>query len=123
MADTTATSLVRGYYESIDAPDYDRLAELLAPDFVQHRGDRTIDGRDEFVRFMREERPNTDTTHEVDAVFESGELAVVLGRLMRADGSISFGFADAFTVKASQLSRLVTYSNARVDRDVTDPDG
>jgi len=121
MTDRTPASLVEGYYETIDAPDYDGLAELLAPDFTQSRGDRTIDGRDAFVRFMREERPNTDTTHDVDAVLESEDLTVALGRLRRSDGSISFGFADAFTVENNRLARLVTYSNARVDRDVTEP--
>ena len=62
------------YYEAIDAGDYDRLRALLAPGFVQRRPDRTFDGRESFVRFMREERPRTDTDHVVDAVGVGGEM-------------------------------------------------
>ena len=131
MADRDAASLARAYYRTIDAGDYDGLADLLAGDFVQVRGDRTLEGRETFVRFMREERPETDTTHEVDAVYladapaggsgpsdrgSGGTTGVaVRGRLRRADGSVWFGFVDAFDVVHGRLSRLVTYANARVD--------
>jgi len=60
--------LVRAYYDALDTGDYDRLATLLAPEFVQRRPDRTFEGRGRFVAFMRDERPMTDTSHAVDAV-------------------------------------------------------
>lgn len=110
-------SLTRGYYKSIDVGDYEALAALLAPDFTQVRGDRTIEGRERFVRFMAEERPATDTTHEVDAVYraeESREVAV-RGRLLRSDGSRWFGFVDVFVVVDGRLSELTTYTNDRVE--------
>jgi len=65
-ADPDPAALARAYYDALDAGEYDRLASLLAPEFVQRRPDRTFEGRDRFVAFMRDERPNTDTTHAVD---------------------------------------------------------
>ncbi|QLG61272.1 nuclear transport factor 2 family protein [Halorarum salinum] len=62
---------VRRYYRAIDDADYDSLAALLGPEFVHRRPDRTLSGRDEFVRFMREGRPRTDTVHAVDAVYRT----------------------------------------------------
>jgi hypothetical protein len=66
-ADARATA--RAYYAAVDDGDYDRLRSLLAPEFVQDREDRTLDGREAFVRFMREERPETATTHEIRATY------------------------------------------------------
>jgi ketosteroid isomerase-like protein len=123
MADREPATLARAYYESIDAGEYDRLANLLAPAFRHVRGDRTIEGPEAFVRFMRDERPVIDTTHAVDAVYrpegtdggaESG--VAVRGRLLRADGTVWFGFVDVFEVAEGRLVRLVTYTNGRVGR-------
>lgn len=108
-------SLARGYYRSMDVGDYEALAALLAPVFTQVRGDRTIEGREAFVRFVAEERPETDTTHEIDAVYreEGGPEVAIRGRLLRADGSVWFGFVDVFEVADGRLARLVTYTNDR----------
>jgi len=58
-----ATEVARPYYTAIDEDRYDDLTDLLATEFVHERPDRTLDGRETFVAFMREERPRTDTTH------------------------------------------------------------
>jgi ketosteroid isomerase-like protein len=112
-------ALVRGYYRAIDEGDYDALASLLSPKFRQVRGDLTIDGREAFVQFMREERPETTTRHEVDAVYHEHarrEPAVaVRGRLYRPDGSVGFGFVDVFEYTDDRLDQLVTYTNQRVE--------
>lgn len=110
-------SLARAYYGSIDAGDYERLSGLLAPGFSHVRGDRTIEGREAFVGFMRDERPETDTTHEVDAVYlkGAGDGVAVRGRLLHADGSVWFRFVDAFDVEDGRLVGLVTYTNSRVE--------
>ena len=131
-----AVALAREYYRVIDDADYDALADLLAPAFAHDRPDRTIEGGDRFVRFMRDERPATDTRHELDAVYvrdgggeeetsdargEDGageddggtgatEVAV-RGRLRRADGSEWFGFVDVFTVEDGRLVHLRTYTH------------
>ena len=117
MVDRDPEPLARAYYASIDADEYDRLAGLLAEGFRHVRGDRTIEGRDAFVRFMREERPETDTIHEVDAVYraDGGAGVAVRGRLRRADGSTWFGFVDVFEVADGRLARLATYTNGRVE--------
>ena len=103
--------LARAYYEAIDAGEYDRLRGLLADDFRQERSDMTLDGADTFVRFMREERPETDTTHAVEAVYESDDGVAVEGGLRRADGSVWFRFVDVFQFEDGQITFLRTYAN------------
>ena len=104
------TRLVRAYYDALDAGEYDRLADLLVPEFVQRRPDRTFEGRDRFVAFMRDERPMTDTTHAVDAVYPSGPGVAVRGRLLDADGDELFAFVDVFDVADGRLAALETYT-------------
>ena len=118
-----AARTARSYYEAIDAGEYDRLAALLDPAFVHHRPDRTLEGRDRFVAFLRDERPLTDTEHVVDATYESdpggdddgsepaGSAGVaVRGRLLDADGDELFAFVDVFDVADGRLAGLETYA-------------
>ena len=103
----------RGYYDAIDTGDYDRLRDLLAPGFVQRRPDRTLDGRDRFVEFMRDGRPRTDTEHVVEAVaVDGGEVSTVFveGRLRTADGNDLFGFVDVHRVGDAGIESLRTYT-------------
>jgi len=109
--DADPAALARAYYDSIDAGEYDRLASLLHPGFVQRRADRTFEGRDRFVAFMRDERPDTDTTHAVDRVYPSGPGVAVRGRLLDADGAELFAFVDVFDVEAGRLTALETYGS------------
>ncbi|AZH24150.1 nuclear transport factor 2 family protein [Haloplanus aerogenes] len=104
---------VRGYYDAIDGGDYDRLHALLAPGFVQERPDRTLAGRDEFVRFMRDERPRTDTEHVVETMGVSGDGKTVFarGRLLGGDGETLFGFVDVHRVGAEGIESLATYTD------------
>jgi len=103
-------ALAREYYRAIDAGDYEALRAVLDPEFVHRRGDRTLDGRTAFVQFMREGRPETDTTHEVEAVYDGPGGVAVRGRLRRADGSPWFEFVDAFEVRGGALAGLRTYT-------------
>ena len=137
----TPEATARAYYDAIDAGEYDALAALLATEFVHDRPDRTLSGRESFVRFMREERPRTDTDHVVDAVYgrssdgrdgDAGDEAAadddaagradaelaVRGRLCGADGETLFGFVDVFRVEpatrresGTRLARLTTYTD------------
>ncbi|GAB6860699.1 nuclear transport factor 2 family protein [Haloplanus litoreus] len=103
---------VLGYYDAIDAGDDDRLYGLLASGFVQHRPDRTLDGRDRFVRFMREERPRTDTEHVLEEVVVGDDDTVFArGRLRAADGDDLFGFVDVFRVADGRIESLTTYTD------------
>ncbi|WP_128905427.1 nuclear transport factor 2 family protein [Halorubrum amylolyticum] len=101
---------VRAYYDALDAGEYDRLAALLDPEFVQRRPDRTFEGRDRFVAFMRDGRPMTDTAHAVDAVYPEGPGVAVRGRLLDADGDELFAFVDVFSVEDGRLAALETYA-------------
>jgi ketosteroid isomerase-like protein len=105
------SELAREYYRAIDEGDYDALTGLLAPEFVHERPDRTLEGRETFVRFMREERPETGTTHELDAIYRDDGDRAVEGRLLRADGDLWFRFVDVFTVRDDALVALRTYTH------------
>jgi len=107
---TDRAAAARAYYAALDAGDYDRLAGLLAPSFVHRRPDRTLSGRDRFVGFMREERPATDTTHAVRAVYSGGAGVAVRGELLAADGDRLFEFVDAFGFDDGRIASLDTYT-------------
>jgi ketosteroid isomerase-like protein len=112
----------RAYYRAIDAGAYEDLRALLGEGFVQHRPDRTLDGADSFVQFMREDRPETDTSHVVDHVYRGtvgdgspedatdGTRVAVEGRLERANGETWFRFVDVFVVRDGLLRSLRTYT-------------
>ncbi|WP_129112673.1 nuclear transport factor 2 family protein [Halegenticoccus tardaugens] len=104
--------VARSYYDALDAHDYDRLSSLLAPGFVQRRPDRTFEGREAFVSFMREGRPQADTTHEVDALYrrEGDEEVAVRGRLFDADGEELVAFVDVFRFDGGRAVELWTYT-------------
>jgi len=133
-----AAERAREYYRALDEGDYEALADVLAPGFVQERPDLTLDGRDRFVQFMREERPQTDTRHAVDAVYVTvetdasggaergpgsdprksrdgasppprGEVAV-RGRLLTAEGEPMGQFVDVFAGGDDGFERLDTYT-------------
>jgi ketosteroid isomerase-like protein len=101
---------VRSYYRTIDEKRYDDLRDLLAPGFVHERPDRTLDGAETFVAFMRDERPRTDTTHELDRVYDAGEEIAVRGRLCDGDERL-FGFVDVHTIADGSIARIETYTD------------
>ncbi|UPM43514.1 nuclear transport factor 2 family protein [Halocatena salina] len=105
-------ALARAYYRAIDEEEYETLSTLLAPEFTHDRPDRTIDGREAFVRFMRDQRPETDTTHEITDVFRNEHAIAVRGELIHADGEAWFEFVDVFTVEDESIVSLKTYSGS-----------
>ena len=103
--------LARAYYRSIDGDDYELLGTLLAPSFVHDRPDRSIEGRDRFVQFMRAERPQTDTTHPLDGAYRRDDGGVAMrGRLLDADGDPITRFVDVFTFEDERIRRIETYT-------------
>lgn len=100
------------YYRALDSHSYDDLAELLDPEFTHYRPDRTVEGRERFVQFMREERPLTDTTHEVRTTFraDDGEAVAVWGRLLDADDEALFGFVDVHEFADGAIVAIYTYT-------------
>lgn len=106
------TEVARAYYAALDGHDYDRLRDLLAPDFVQVRPDRQFAGRAAFVAFMRDERPQTATSHPLSAVASTGEGTVfVRGRLLDADGDQITRFVDVHAVEDGAIRRIDTYTS------------
>jgi len=102
--------LVRAYYDALDEHAYDDLEGLLDPEFTQERPDRTFEGSEAFVAFMRDDRPQTDTTHELERVFVEGSRVAVQGRLLGADGEALFRFADVHAVEDGRIVHLQTYT-------------
>ena len=102
-------TLVERYYEVLDEHEYATLEEILAPDFVQQRSDRRFESRDAFVRFMRDDRPNPDTRHELEDVIDDGDRVAVRGRVVD-EGTTLFEFADFFELADGRIDRLETYS-------------
>ncbi len=108
MADSS--ELVRRFYAALDEHRYDDLSRILSPSFTQYRPDRTFENRAAFVTFMREGRPMTDTTHEIERVLTDAEGAAVQGRLLNADGDGLFRFCDVHTVVDGRITCLRTYT-------------
>ncbi|MCO8243236.1 MULTISPECIES: nuclear transport factor 2 family protein [unclassified Haladaptatus] len=100
--------VVRAYYDAIDAHDYETFAGLFAPDVVHYRPDRTIEGRDTLVSFMRDDRPNKETSHELSHIAENGGTTVAEGRLLDADGDVMFAFEDDFSITDGQITEIRT---------------
>ncbi|QDX40432.1 nuclear transport factor 2 family protein [Salarchaeum sp. JOR-1] len=104
-----SVDLAHAYYDAIDAGDYEALRAVLAPDFTHVRPDRTLAGREEFVSFMRDDRPRTDTKHVVDSVTAGVDGAVAHGHLFAPD-ELLFAFVDVFET-GEKIERLRTYAD------------
>ncbi|MCQ4334043.1 nuclear transport factor 2 family protein [Natronomonas sp. F2-12] len=107
-------TLVREYYRSVDEDEYAALTDVLASGFVHRRPDRTIEGREEFIAFMRGSRPERDTEHELEAIYterDGGRIAAE-GQLRHADGSEWFGFVDSFRIRRGKIRSIRTYTDA-----------
>ena len=111
---------VATYYRALDDHDYEALRSVLSPSFVQHRPDRTFEDRESFVRFMRDDRPSPETSHELAGRFrregaggesgdDDGPTVLVRGRVCEAD-EVLLRFADAFTLSAGRIERVETYT-------------
>jgi len=108
---TAPVEQARAYYRALDEDDYGLLSALLAEEFVHDRPDQTIEGREQFVRFMRTERPKTDTTHPITGVYQQSDGGVaVRGRLLDADEELIVSFVDVFEFTAAGIRRIETYT-------------
>jgi ketosteroid isomerase-like protein len=111
MTATDPEASVREFYAAIDEDRYERLRSLLAPAFTQDRPDRTFDTPEAFVRFMRDDRPMTETTHELDGLYSHGTDLAAQGRLLDASGEVLFSFVDVFAVEDGLIAHLRTYTD------------
>ena len=112
MSRHDAVAIAREYYRAIDKDDYETLADLLAEGFVHERPDRTIEGDERFVAFMRDERPVTNTEHVLEDVYVSGGGDVAAeGRLLEADGTEWFRYVDVFGIDGGTIAEIRTYTD------------
>ena len=102
--------LVDEYYRCLDAHEYETLNSVLHPEFVQHRPDRSFESRKAFVEFMATGRPNTETTHQIEAVLESAASLAAHGRLLDSEGEQLFEFIDVFRFDDGQILAVDTFS-------------
>jgi ketosteroid isomerase-like protein len=109
---STMSELVDSYYEALDTHAYDQLEAVLDPDFVHERPDRTLEGRETFVRFMRKERPESDTVHELDTKLTEGSTVAIEGRVLNNDGGEIILFLDVHKIDKSgeRIESLRTYT-------------
>jgi ketosteroid isomerase-like protein len=108
---TDGPSLARAYYAHVDGGAYEDLRALLADGFRHVRPDRTLEGAETFVRFMHEDRPMTDTTHVLEALYAGNGRVAVEGRLVRTDGGELFRFVDTFEFDGDRIERVRTYTD------------
>lgn len=102
---------VRAYYRALDDHTYETFDSLLTADFDQDRPDRTLEGRERFVAFMRDERPLTRTTHDLQDFYENdgGEI-LVRGTLRNADGEALFEFVDRHVFDGDRIAHVETFT-------------
>lgn len=97
MPGTTQELTLERYYEFIDAEQYTELFELFSDDITYHRpGQPPLEGKAEFERFYREDRPLEDGSHTIEEYIVDGDRVCVRGRFegtLNGD-PVSFGFAD-----------------------------
>lgn len=126
-------SVVRQLYTHLDAGNYEELAGLLSPNFVHTRPDMVLEGRDDYLKFMEHERPETDTVHVIEGLYttsfsenkrseseygrthsEEGEHVVVEGKLEIND-QIAFRFVDVVTLEEKTVTAIKTYTDRGPD--------
>ena len=97
MTGSADASVLRAYFESIDAGDLESVFDLFADDIEYHRpGFGTYSGIDEFKEFYLEDRPIEDGAHHIDWMLVDDDRIAVRGTFTgRIDGEeVSFGIAD-----------------------------
>ncbi|WP_138004659.1 nuclear transport factor 2 family protein [Halalkalirubrum salinum] len=105
------TAVVHEYYRCLDEGDYETLRSHLSDSFTQYRPDRTFESPVAFVAFMRDDRPMTDTTHQLADVLANDLGVAAHGTLIGADGTDVFAFIDVFRFDdAGAIDAIETYS-------------
>lgn len=107
-------SVVRRYYDLVDADRYDDLVALFAEDVSYERpGQEPIEGRDALRAFYEEGRPLDGGSHEVRDVVVDGETIAVRGTFSGRQGGerVGFGFADIHEFEDGSIVRRYTFTD------------
>jgi len=103
-------AIVTEYYRCLDEHEYETLKSVLAADFMQYRPDRTFEDRAAFISFMRDDRPLTNTQHEIKTIKQSSETIAAYGRLLDSDGEEVLSFIDVFEIsEEGTIAKLRTH--------------
>jgi len=114
MVTTDPESIVRQYYEFVDAGRYDDLVALFAENIRYERpGQDAIKGRDALREFYESGRPLENGSHEVHDVIVDGTTAAVRGSFTGTqDGErVGFGFADFHELENGTIARRYTFTD------------
>ena len=114
MATTGPESVVRRYYNFVDAARYDDLMALFAEDICYERpGQPTIEGRNALREFYESGRPLEDGSHEIHTVIVEGSTAAVRGSFTgnQHGERVRFGFADFHEFEDEVIARRYTYTD------------
>jgi ketosteroid isomerase-like protein len=114
MDEDERESVVRRYYELVDAERYDDLVALFAEDVSYERpGQDPIEGRAALRTFYEEGRPLTDGSHEVHDVVVDGDTIAVRGTFSGRQGGerIGFGFADIHEFDGGEIAQRHSFTD------------
>lgn len=69
--------LIDKYYDAVDSREIDRFADVFAPEATHFRpGQGTLAGRDEIMRYFREDWRSSETDHAVDKRIHDPDVTV-----------------------------------------------
>lgn len=108
-------AVVRTYYESIDAEDYEAVFALFDEDIIYERpGQNDIEGMADLKNFYLDERPLADGSHEIHSLTSEDDTVSVRGEFSGVQNGtgVAFGFADFFVfTDAGTIGRRYTYTD------------
>ncbi|RKD98399.1 nuclear transport factor 2 family protein [Halopiger aswanensis] len=107
-------SVVRDYYEYVDAERYDDLVDLFADDVRYERpGQGAITGREELREFYLDGRPLEEGSHEVHDIVVEEDTVAVRGSFtgLQGDERVAFDFADFHEFEDGKISRRYTFTD------------
>lgn len=114
MTPTDPESVVRQYYDLVDAGRYDELVSLFAETVRYERpGQDAIEGHDALREFYESGRPLEDGSHEVHDVIVDGTTAAVRGSFTGTQHGerVEFGFADIHELENGEIARRYTFTD------------
>ncbi|AEH36647.1 nuclear transport factor 2 family protein [Halopiger xanaduensis] len=107
-------TVVRDYYEYVDAERYDDLVDLFAEDIRYERpGQGAIAGREELREFYLDGRPLEEGSHEVHDMVVEGSTVAVRGSFagLQGDERVEFDFADFHEFEDGKIARRYTFTD------------
>ncbi len=109
-------SIVKTYYNSLDNHRYETLKEILDPEFIHFRPDRTIKTRKSFISFMEDERPDKNTKHKINKIYTKKQEIATRGQLQKNKNKKLFEFIDIFTFtqkNKTKIKQIKTYTETK----------